>query len=139
MNKLFNIICICAGVIGGIVAKLLGEWDILLSTLCIFMIFDYITGLLKGYFEKNIDSNIGFWGIVKKFVILIIVSTAHLISQNLGADIPLREMVIVFFLSNEGISILENASVFIPIPENLKNALAHLRDTSKNNNDKNEE
>jgi toxin secretion/phage lysis holin len=127
MEKLFNTFCICIGFLGGIILKLIGGWDIPISALIILMIFDYITGVLKAYFLKRLDSTIGFWGIVKKIIILIIISTAHIISKTLDTSLPLREVVITFFISNEGLSILENASVFIPIPDRIKDVLNQIR------------
>lgn len=103
----------------------------LLGVLVLLMVFDYVTGVLKGYFLKKLDSDMGFWGIVKKFIMLIIVSMAYVLSNLVEPVLPLREIVIVFFISNEGISILENAAVFIPIPDELKKALNKLRDEEK--------
>lgn len=97
MEKLFNAVCILFGFIGGILINLLGGCDILLNALIVFMVFDYITGVLKGYFQKNIDSKIGFWGIIRKVVILIIVSTAYILGKVIDTSLPLREVVIVFF------------------------------------------
>lgn len=136
MDKLFNTSCVFSSFIGGLIAYLIGSWDILLATLIVLMCFDYITGILKGYFLKNLDSKTGFWGIVKKIIILIVVSTAHIISNMVNPSLPLRDIVIIFFVSNEGISILENASVFIPIPEALKKALQQLRDDESRINNK---
>lgn len=133
MNKLFNTFCLLTSFAGGLISNLIGNWDILLTALIILMIFDYITGVLKGCFLKELNSKIGFWGIVKKFVILIIVSTSHIISNISDSQLPLREIVIIFFISNEGISILENASVFIPIPEELKKGFHQLRNNKKDN------
>lgn len=90
------------------------------------MFFDYITGILKAFFLKKLDSKLGFWGIVKKIVILIIVSTAYILSKLISPSFPIREVVITFFISNEGLSILENASVFVPIPRSIKNTLNQL-------------
>lgn len=129
MGKLFNTFSVFFGFIGGLFLNLIGGWDILISTLMLFMIFDYITGILKGYFLKNLDSKIGFWGIVRKIVILIIVSSAYIISNIVNPALPLREVIIVFFISNEGISLLENAAVFIPIPKQLKNVLEQIRNS----------
>lgn len=134
MDKMFNTFCLFTSFMGGLISNLIGSWNILLNTLIILMIFDYITGILKGYFLKELKSKIGFWGIVKKFVILIIVSTSHIISNISNPQLPLRDVVIIFFISNEGISILENAAVFITIPEQLKKALQQLRDNEKSNN-----
>lgn len=126
MDKLLNKISLYISLIAGIFLKFTGGWDILLASLIIFMFFDYITGILKAFFLKNLDSKLGFWGIVKKIVILIIVSTAYILSKLISPSFPIREVVITFFISNEGLSILENASVFVPIPKSIKNTLNQL-------------
>ena len=126
MDKLLNKISLYISLIAGIFLKFTGGWDILLASLIIFMFFDYITGILKAFFLKNLDSKLGFWGIVKKIVILIIVSTAYILSKLISPSFPIREVVITFFISNEGLSILENASAFVPIPKSIKNTLNQL-------------
>ncbi len=101
MDKLLNKISLYISLIAGIFLKFTGGWDILLASLIIFMFFDYITGILKAFFLKNLDSKLGFWGIVKKIVILIIVSTAYILSKLISPSFPIREVVITFFISNE--------------------------------------
>lgn len=136
MEKLFNSSCIYISSIGGIIAKLIGGYDVLFLTLVIFMGFDYITGVLKAFYLKKIDSAVGFWGIVKKCIILIIVSASVVLSKVINSAIPLRETVILFFISNEGISLLENSATFIPLPESLKNALQQIRNKEKSSKQK---
>lgn len=131
MIGLFNGVSIFAGFSGGLILSVIGGWDMLLGVLVLLMVFDYVTGVLKGYFLKKLDSDMGFWGIVKKFIMLIIVSMAYVLSNLVEPVLPLREIVIVFFISNEGISILENAAVFIPIPDELKKALNKLREENE--------
>lgn len=131
MIGLFNGVSIFAGFAGGLILSVIGGWDMLLGVLVLLMVFDYVTGVLKGYFLKKLDSDMGFWGIVKKFIMLIIVSMAYVLSNLVEPVLPLREIVIVFFISNEGISILENAAVFIPIPDELKKALNKLREDNE--------
>lgn len=65
MEKLINKISFCISLIAGTFLKLTGGWDILLASLIVFMVFDYITGVLKAFFLKNMDSKIGFWGIIE--------------------------------------------------------------------------
>lgn len=116
------------GVIGGFVAGVLGEWDVLLQALASLVVLDYVTGLLKSWNNKSLSSEIGFTGLVKKVFIFVIVA-ASVIAQNvIGDAIPLREVVIMFFISNEGISLLENAAEFVPIPEKLKQAFSQIRE-----------
>ncbi len=132
MEKFFNSFCVFSSFIGGIFLKLVGGWDILIAALLVLMFFDYITGILKGFFLKNLNSKIGFWGIISKIIILIIISTSYIINNTINPSLPLRETVILFFISNEGLSILENAAIFIPIPEQLKEAIYQLRNTKDN-------
>lgn len=92
------------------------------------MAIDYITGLLKGIYEKNLSSEIGFKGIIKKVMIVLMVGAACLVQKVISDKMPLRELVIVFFIANEGLSIIENAAVMLPIPETLRKVLLQLRD-----------
>ncbi|MBQ3513422.1 MAG: phage holin family protein [Lachnospiraceae bacterium] len=128
MGKFFNQLSIVGGIVGGFFCKLLGGWDTILSALIALVILDYITGVLKAIVTKSLSSSVGFKGLVKKVVIFIVVATAVVVQSVVGEAVPLREIVIVFFLCNEGISLLENASEFVPIPEKLKETLIQLRD-----------
>ncbi|HFZ9532335.1 TPA: holin family protein [Streptococcus agalactiae] len=105
--------------IGGLIGSIFGEVDGFFFALMIFIAIDYITGLMAAAVEKRLASNIGFKGIFKKIAILFLVSVGHLIDTEIikqgGA---IRTMVIFFYLSNEGLSILENAvRIGLPIPE----------------------
>ena len=99
----------------------------LLKSIVILVILDYITGLLKSIYNKKLSSNTGFRGLIKKIIIFIVIATAYVIQGVLESVIPLREITIVFFICNEAISLLENASEFVPIPEKLKDVLIQLR------------
>ena len=116
------------GFIGGGMAYVLGGWDILLWTLTAFVVLDYVTGLIRAAKMKELSSEIGFWGLVRKIMIFVLVIVANLLQQLINESIPLREIVIMFFISNEGISLLENASIFIDVPDRLKDVLLQLRD-----------
>lgn len=128
MDKLFNWISIIAGMLGGFLSYWLGGWDVLLKTIVFLAITDYITGLIKGFYLKELSSEIGFRGLLKKIVMFIVIAVAFVIQKMLGDNIPLREVVITFYIANEGLSLLENAAVFVPIPEKLKEVLLQLRD-----------
>lgn len=128
MEKYFSNLTIVFGVVGGSVAFLLGGWDILLWTLTAFVVLDYVTGLIRAAKMKELSSEIGFWGLVRKIMIFVLVIVANLLQQLINESIPLREIVIMFFISNEGISLLENASIFIDVPDRLKDVLLQLRD-----------
>lgn len=128
MEKYFNTISVWFGVIGGFMCKILGGWDMLLKAILMLVILDYITGLLKSISNKTLSSQVSFRGLIKKIVIFIVIATAYVIQQIVGNDIPLREITILFFIANEGISLLENASEFVPIPKKLKEILIQLRE-----------
>ena len=127
MNKYFNDISIVFGLVGGFVCNFLGGWDLLLKSIVILMVLDYVTGLLKSIYNKKLSSEVGFKGIIKKIIIFIVIATAYVVQCILGDKIPLREITILFFIANEGISLIENASEFVPIPEKLKEVLIQLR------------
>jgi toxin secretion/phage lysis holin len=133
VDKMFNGTSIVFGTIGGSVIGLLGGWDKALYALVIVVILDYITGMLKAIFNKQLSSEIGYKGIIKKILIFVVVVLANILQVNMGIEIPLREIVITFFACNEGLSILENSSQMgLPIPQKIKDVLLQLR----GNNDK---
>ena len=98
-----------------------------------FVVIDYITGVIAAAVQKRLNSTVGFKGIAKKLGIFILVALGHIIdAQILGDGDALRTAVIFFYLSNEGLSIIENAvAIGLPVPEALKNALAHLDKENK--------
>ncbi|GAB2547053.1 phage holin family protein [Gracilibacillus alcaliphilus] len=120
--------------IGGWIGWLLGGIDGFLYTLIVFVILDYITGIMVGIIQRELSSEIGTKGIFKKILIFILVAIANIIDSRLiGDSSVIRTAVIFFYLSNEGISILENAArIGLPIPQKLKNVLAQLRDKGGN-------
>lgn len=131
MEKYFNEISLGFGLIGGFICKFLGGWDMLLKAIVILVVLDYVTGLLKAIYNKSLSSEIGFKGLIRKIVIFIVIATAYVIQGIVGDGIPLREITILFFIANEGISLLENASEFVPIPEKLKNTLIQIRESEE--------
>lgn len=128
MEKYFNSISMIVGVLGGFVCRLLGGWDMLLGVLVTLVVLDYLTGILKSIYNKELSSEVGYRGIVKKVFLFIVIATACEIQKVTGDSMPLREMTLMFFITNEAISLLENSSEFIPIPEQLKSVLIQLRD-----------
>lgn len=128
MEKLFNWISVFCGLIGGGLTYWLGGWDVLLKTIVFLAVVDYITGCIKGIYTKQLSSEIGFKGLLKKIVMFIVIAVAYVIQGLVGGKIPLREVVIMFYIANEGLSLLENAAVFVPVPEKLKSVLLQLRE-----------
>ena len=117
-----------ATLIGGWLGYFLGGLDGLLIALIIFMVLDYITGLMCAIVDKKLSSAVGFRGICKKVLILMLVGLANVIDMHVvGTGSALRGAVIAFYLSNEGLSLLENAAhIGLPIPEKMKEVLAQL-------------
>ena len=118
---------------GGFVGWFLGGFDGFLYALITFVAIDYITGVLCAIIDKNLCSKIGAIGIFKKVLIFVLVGVGHVLDTNVLGVIGntdanvLRTAVIFFYLSNEGISILENAThIGLPIPEKLKDVLKQL-------------
>lgn len=128
IEKMFNGVSIVGGIVGGFLCQWLGGWDVILKALVALVILDYVTGVLKAIYTKTLSSAVGFKGLIRKIVIFIVIATAVIIQMVVGDAIPLREVTIIFFLCNEGISLLENASEFVPIPDKLKDTLIQLRD-----------
>ncbi len=127
MDKVFNWISVAGGVIGGTISGLFGGFDGVLYALIVLMVLDYISGLIKAYCNKNLSSSIGFKGILKKMLILVMVAAAVALEEFLGDGLALREIVIVFYACNEGLSILENTAAFLPYPQKVKEVLEQLR------------
>lgn len=127
MGKYFNTISIWGTAIGGVLAYLLGGFDSLVVALLVLMCLDYLTGVIKAIYKKELSSQIGFKGIGKKILILMIVSVAVICEQAFEVE-AVREITISFFCMNEGISILENASALdVPIPDKIKDVLLQIR------------
>ena len=131
MEKYFNTISIFAAILGGFIGQHLGGWDMLLSTMLTLVVLDYIA-VLKAIYNKKLSSKIGYRGIIRKVFIFIVIAVAYEIQKVTASNIAIREMVIMFFIANESISLLENASEFIPIPDALKDVLEQLRDSTEN-------
>ncbi|WP_153726528.1 phage holin family protein [Heliorestis convoluta] len=116
--------------VGAFLGWFLGSYDGFLYALIMFIVLDYITGLMVAYVTKEISSHIGSKGIFKKVVIFILVGVAQIIdSQIIGEGSVIRTAVIFFYLSNEGISIIENAGKLgLPIPAKLRDSMDQLKD-----------
>ena len=119
--------------LGGWIGYYLGGCDGLLYALIVFVIVDYITGVMCAIVDKKLSSEVGFKGIFKKVLIFLLVGIAEIIDvQVLGQEGVIRTAVIFFYLSNEGVSILENAGhLGLPIPAQLKDVLEQLHHRSE--------
>jgi toxin secretion/phage lysis holin len=121
--------------VGGWLGWFMGGWDGFLYALVVFVVIDYWTGLLCAIVDKNLSSEIGAKGILKKVVIFALVGVGSTIDMHLiGEGGVIRTAVVFFFASNEGVSILENASrLGLPIPQKLKDIFAQLHNGDKKN------
>lgn len=109
----------------------LGGFDTMMITLLLFMLVDYISGLINAILKKKLSSQVGFKGICKKAYILLIVGAVNLLGNAIGID-ELRFIVISFYIANEGISLIENASqIGVPIPDKIVEVLEQLKEGEK--------
>ena len=137
MKEFWNVIQAVFTAVGGWLGYFLGGCDGLLYALLIFVTLDYLTGLMCAIVDKKLSSEIGFRGIFKKVMIFVMVGIGQVLDvQCLGSVGILRTAVIFFYLSNEGVSLLENAAhLGLPIPEKLKAVLEQLHDRAEKEED----
>lgn len=122
--------------VGGWLGYFLGGCDGLLYALVLFVVVDYITGVMCAAADHKLSSEVGFKGICRKVLIFLLVGIGHVLDvQIIGTGSVLRTAVIFFYLSNEGVSLLENAGhLGLPIPEKLKVVLEQLHDRAEKDN-----
>ena len=115
--------------LGGWLGWFLGGCDGLIYALIAFVVIDYITGVMCAVINKKLSSEIGFRGIFRKVLIFLLVGVGNIVDKQLiGSGSVIRTAVVFFYLSNEGISIIENAGILgLPIPQKLKDVLAQLK------------
>ncbi|EMF0588586.1 phage holin family protein [Enterococcus faecium] len=132
MEKYLNTLSVMTGVIGGTIVGLLGGMDNILHVLIFLVSVDFLTGLAKAWKLKEVSSEVGFEGLLKKVLIFVVIAVAVEAQKIVGNSIPLREIVIMFYVANEGISFLENISVFLPLPDKLKEVFQQIRNDTEN-------
>ena len=133
MKEFWTTIQVVFAGIGGWLGWFLGGCDGLLYALLAFVVIDYITGIMCAVIDKKLSSAVGFKGIFKKVLIFALVGVGHLLDTRvIGSGSVLRTAVIFFYLSNEGVSLLENVTYLgPPIPQKLKSVLEQLHDRSE--------
>lgn len=133
MKEFWGLIQAVFTAIGGWLGWFLGDVDGLAVTLIIFVVLDYITGVMCAVVNHRLSSEVGFRGLCRKVLIFALVGVGHVIDAYvIGTGSILRTAVIFFYLSNEGISILENAAFLgLPIPQKLKAVLEQLHDRAE--------
>lgn len=141
MKEFWNTIQVIFAAIGGWLGYFLGGCDGLLIALIIFVVCDYITGVLCAISDKKLSSAVGFKGICRKVLIFILVGIANILDIHvLDHEGVLRTAIIFFYISNEGLSLTENAAhLGLPIPGKLKDVLEQLHDRSDKENSKEEQ
>lgn len=123
-----KIIQTVAMTLGGFIGYFLGDIDGLLKTLLMFIVVDYATGVMVAVHDKTLSSHVGFKGILKKVLMLMLVGVCNILDKNLVGSPMLRTAIIFFYISNEGISIIENATrMGLPVPEKFKDVLEQLK------------
>ena len=137
IDLIWTKIQIAVAALGGWIGYFLGGVDGLMIALIIFMVLDYVTGIMCAVLDKKLSSAVGFRGIFKKVLILMMVGIANIVDVHVvGTGSALRGAVICFYLSNEGLSLLENAAyIGLPIPEKFKDVLAQLHGREKKEQD----
>ena len=133
MKEFWNTIQLIFTAIGGWLGYFLGGCDGLLYALIAFVVIDYITGVMCAINDKTLSSEVGFRGICRKVLIFLLVGLANILDvQVIGTGSVLRTAVIFFYISNEGVSLLENAAhLGLPVPEKIKIVLEQLHDRSE--------
>ncbi len=133
MKDVVNTIQLIITAIGGYIGWFLGGFDGLIYSLVAFVVIDYITGLMVAVLEKKVSSSIGFKGIFKKVLIFTFVGIGHIVDFYIIKNgSAVRTAVIFFYLSNEGLSIIENSvKVGLPIPEKLKQVFLSMKEEKK--------
>lgn len=135
MKEFWSTIQFIFAAVGGWLGYFLGGCDGLLYALVAFVVVDYITGVMCAVSEKNLSSTVGFKGICRKVLIFLLVGIANILDvQVIGTGSVLRTAVIFFYISNEGVSLMENAAhLGLPVPERVKAVLEQLHDKAENN------
>ena len=133
MKDVWNVAQVVFAAVGGGIGWFFGELDGFFYALLAFVVIDYLTGVMCAIADRNLSSEVGFRGIFRKVLIFVMVGAGHILdAQVIGSGDALRTAVIFFYISNEGVSLLENAAhIGLPVPEKLKDVLAQLHDREK--------
>ena len=137
MKEFWNTIQLVFAAVGGWLGYFLGGCDGLLIALVMFVVVDYLTGVMCAVADRKLSSEVGFKGICRKVLIFLLVGIANILDvQVIGTGSVLRTAVIFFYISNEGVSLLENAAhLGLPIPEKMKDILEQLHDRAEEGGD----
>ena len=133
MKDVWNVVQVVFAAVGGGIGWFFGELDGFFYALLAFVVIDYLTGVMCAIADRSLSSEVGFRGIFRKVLLFVMVGAGHILdAQVIGSGDALRTAVIFFYISNEGVSLLENAAhIGLPVPEKLKDVLAQLHDREK--------
>ena len=131
IEKYLNVAKMIFGLVGGVISGIIGGWDALTHAMVFLLIMDYLAGVGKSIINKQLSSAVGFIGLFKKVLIFVVIAVSVEMQKIIGNGIPLREIVIMFYIANEGISLIENISEFIPLPQKVKEIFAQIKDKEK--------
>lgn len=133
MKDVWNVAQVVFAAVGGGIGWFFGELDGFFYALLAFVVIDYLTGVMCAIADRSLSSEVGFRGIFRKVLIFVMVGAGHILdAQVIGSGDALRTAVIFFYISNEGVSLLENAAhIGLPVPEKLKGVLAQLHGREK--------
>ena len=133
MKEFWNMIQVVFTMLGGWIGYFVGGCDGLLYALLAFVVIDYITGMMCAIADRKLSSEVGFKGICRKVLIFLLVGIANILDVNVvGTGSVLRTAVIFFYISNEGVSLLENAAhLGLPVPDKMKAVLEQLHKRSE--------
>lgn len=133
MKDVWNVVQVVFAAVGGGIGWFFGELDGFFYALLAFVVIDYLTGVMCAIVDRSLSSEVGFRGIFRKVLIFVMVGAGHILdAQVIGLGDALRTAVIFFYISNEGVSLLENAAhIGLPVLEKLKEVLAQLHDREK--------
>ena len=133
MKEFWNMIQAVFTMLGGWIGYFVGGCDGLLYALLAFVVIDYITGVMCAIADRKLSSEVGFKGICRKVLIFLLVGIANILDVNVvGTGSVLRTAVIFFYISNEGVSLLENAAhLGLPVPDKMKAVLEQLHKRSE--------
>ena len=133
MKEFWNTIQLIFAAVGGWLGWFLGGCDGLLYTLIAFVVVDYITGVMCAVADHTLSSAVGFKGICRKVLIFALVGIGHILDTHvIGSGSVMRTAIIFFYISNEGVSLIENAvHIGLPVPQKLKDVLEQLHNRSE--------
>lgn len=139
MKELWNVVQVLFAALGGVLSWFFGTMDGFMYALIALAVCDYITGVMCAIVNKKLSSAVGFRGIFKKVLMFLVVGVAHVFDTLMHTGNTLRTAVIFFYISNEGVSLIENATILgLPVPKQLKNVLAQIKKKSEEGSDEHE-